>query len=167
MKQIDIFERSPRIKECPKCNVEKTAFEFPVHNAKSYSCGRYCLACQRLYSRAHYQKNKASHNPRRAQHTVEYRNRNRIFIAQILAKASCVDCGERDPIVLEFDHVRGQKKYDIAFMTNAGIAIRTLESELAKCVVRCANCHRRRTARLGGYWKGSARLRAEQEHAGR
>jgi len=56
----------------------------------------------------------------------------------------CVDCGERDPVVLEFDHLA-----DKSFCIGGAIHDRKWQSildEIAKCVVVCANCHRRRTA---------------------
>lgn len=59
----------------------------------------------------------------------------------------CVDCDERDIIVLEFDHVRGEKKYVISRLVCSSPALTTLQDEIAKCEVRCANCHRRATAR--------------------
>jgi 5-methylcytosine-specific restriction endonuclease McrA len=61
----------------------------------------------------------------------------------------CSDCGERDPVVLEFDHVRDKR-----FSIGAEIARQpwqALLDEMAKCDVVCANCHRRRTARRGGF----------------
>jgi len=63
----------------------------------------------------------------------------------------CVDCGEPDPVVLEFDHVRGVKAFTIG--QDAGHVGRDLLiEEIKKCDVRCANCHRRRTAvQLGWY----------------
>ena len=61
----------------------------------------------------------------------------------------CVDCGETDPIVLEFDHLRDKK-----FGISTGIRNRNwadVLDEIAKCEVVCANCHRRRTVRRGGF----------------
>jgi hypothetical protein len=60
----------------------------------------------------------------------------------------CADCGETDPVVLEFDHL-GDKRFTI------GVAIRdrnwqSVLEEMAKCEVVCANCHRRRTATRRG-----------------
>jgi hypothetical protein len=57
----------------------------------------------------------------------------------------CVDCGEGDPVVLEFDHL-GEKLFDIGQALPYRSWKRILE-EIEKCVVVCANCHRRRTAR--------------------
>ena len=61
----------------------------------------------------------------------------------------CVDCGETDPIVLEFDHLR-DKKFSIAKGWRGHEWQKVLD-EIAKCEVVCANCHRRRTARRGGF----------------
>lgn len=59
----------------------------------------------------------------------------------------CVDCGEPDPIVLEFDHVRFPKEFEIADAIPRGISWARIELEIAKCEMRCANCHRRVTYR--------------------
>ena len=56
----------------------------------------------------------------------------------------CVDCGTTELVVLDFDHVRGEKTSRISRMRGASIP--RLLAEIAKCEVRCANCHRRVTA---------------------
>lgn len=59
--------------------------------------------------------------------------------------APCTDCGGRfHPAAMHFDHVRGTKRYNI----NAQNLRRAdLAEELAKCELRCANCHATRHAR--------------------
>jgi len=61
------------------------------------------------------------------------------------AAAGCLDCGNMDVRVLEFDHVpeRGEKKFKISMQRNWGRV--QLEEELAKCDVVCGNCHNIRT----------------------
>lgn len=56
----------------------------------------------------------------------------------------CLLCGERDPVVLDFHH-RGNVNKDDHVMRMAGrrISIERVKTELEKCVVLCANCHRR------------------------
>jgi hypothetical protein len=62
----------------------------------------------------------------------------------VLVAGRCVDCGETDPLVLEFDHV-GTKRGQISTMVwNVGLS--KLEAEIAECELRCCNCHRRITA---------------------
>jgi len=65
-------------------------------------------------------------------------------IRQYLEQHSCVDCGESDPVVLEFDHVRGEKLFTIS-LNFCDRRWELIEEEIAKCDVRCTNCHLVRT----------------------
>jgi len=56
-----------------------------------------------------------------------------------------------DPRALEFDHFR-DKKYNLAIMVGAGYCIETIEKEIEKCEVRCANCHNIKTAVERSYY---------------
>jgi hypothetical protein len=56
----------------------------------------------------------------------------------------CVDCGEKNHIVLDFDHIK-DKKYNISRMIHDGFAWAAIKKEISKCEVVCANCHRVRT----------------------
>lgn len=69
-------------------------------------------------------------------------------ILAFLLNNSCVDCGEDDPVVLEFDHLY-DKVDAVSYLAMAGSSWATIKAEMAKCEVVCANCHRRRTARRG------------------
>jgi hypothetical protein len=54
----------------------------------------------------------------------------------------CIDCGfNRHPVALHFDHVNGDKALNVC---NAK-SIKQAQQEIAKCVVRCANCHAMKT----------------------
>ena len=44
---------------------------------------------------------------------------------------------------MEFDHIAGRKKYNIGFITL--FAEKKLMSEIRKCQLVCANCHKNRT----------------------
>ncbi len=58
----------------------------------------------------------------------------------------CVSCGERDPLVLEFDHTdASEKMIEVSKLVNQW-SLEKIQKEVEKCVVRCANCHRRKTA---------------------
>ena len=57
----------------------------------------------------------------------------------------CMDCGRKyPPECMDFDHVRGEKKFDIGTRAGSGKKEHILE-EIAKCDLVCANCHRTRT----------------------
>ena len=93
-----------------------------------------------------------------AAHTARYRDTNRRFVDEYLASHPCVDCGEADIVVLEFDHVIGEKHKAISVLVQNAASTRRIAQEIAKCEVRCANCHRRRTAQH--HHKRRARLLA-------
>ena len=58
----------------------------------------------------------------------------------------CTDCGrEFPPFCMEFDHVRGDKRFAIGAMSNH--CPDAVEAELAKCELVCCVCHRVRTAK--------------------
>jgi hypothetical protein len=77
---------------------------------------------------------------------------------EYLATHPCIDCGETDLAVLDFDHRdRSTKTAAIAVLIRRG-KVAPLLAEIAKCDVRCANDHRRKTAREFGYarWTSTA-----------
>jgi hypothetical protein len=77
------------------------------------------------------------------------RERIRAYITAYLKDNPCVDCGEADPVILEFDHVR-DKHFNIADAVRKGVGMKKLKDEIAKCEVRCANCHRKKTYQRAG-----------------
>lgn len=74
-----------------------------------------------------------------------------------LGNAAFVDCGIADPLVLQFDHMESKTK-DIASLVRSGRNSHRLIAELNNCQVRCANCHRRRTATQGGWFRACQNL---------
>jgi hypothetical protein len=73
---------------------------------------------------------------------------------EFLKAHPCIDCDERDIRVLDFDHAPGTKTADVSVLVGRGASWKRIEGEMAKCVVRCANCHRRKTAVELGWYKG-------------
>jgi hypothetical protein len=104
---------------------------------------------QREASRRHYAKNRAKVIANAMKYSKLARERIRVFINNYLKGNPCVDCGEADTIVLEFDHVAG-KDFNISDATRKGVSMKRLKDEIAKCEVRCANCHRKKTYERNG-----------------
>lgn len=77
-----------------------------------------------------------------------------------LRKHPCVDCGEADPVVLEFDHLRDKVK-EVTVLALAGNSWQAVLAEIEKCEVVCANCHRRRTSMRRGSFRYRAGLETE------
>jgi hypothetical protein len=93
---------------------------------------------------------------RRERHKINKQNakqRAREFIVAYLNEHHCVDCGESDPVVLTFDHMRGEKKDNISDMVNHGFGLETIKTEIEKCDVTCFNCHSLRTQQCMGSYR--------------
>jgi hypothetical protein len=76
----------------------------------------------------------------------KHRIRIRTKLYEYLSDKKCIDCGEDDPIVLEFDHQDPKTKIkNVASMLSGHYSWSSVLSEIMKCKVRCANCHRRKT----------------------
>lgn len=58
----------------------------------------------------------------------------------------CKDCGQHYPyFIMEFDHVKGDKKFTLSTATSGGRSLKSIQEEIDKCEVVCANCHRIRS----------------------
>jgi hypothetical protein len=67
------------------------------------------------------------------------------WMAQLKAKP-CTDCGGHfQACCMDFDHIRGTKKYNVGSMFAHHYSRELIESELANCELVCSNCHRVRT----------------------
>jgi hypothetical protein len=66
--------------------------------------------------------------------------RKRAWLAEFRSKRGCSHCGETDPIVLDFHHIDPSTKETTKF-NNLGWE--RMMAEVEKCIVLCANCHRR------------------------
>jgi hypothetical protein len=107
-------------------------------------CG-ICATCKR---RTYDQYRWRTDPTRRAQsqrRIEKWRKKKQEYVFQYLAQHPCVDCNESDPIVLEFDHVRGVKICPVSKLITGHGKMAELIAEIEKCDVRCANCHRRKT----------------------
>lgn len=106
---------------------------------------------RKFYARDKEQTNAARRD--RYNHDLTFRasRRTQINGRQHLCKAymdslkasGCIDCGNKNLTVLQFDHLN-DKSRNIGDMR--GTSWMTIEKEAAKCEVVCANCHMIRTA---------------------
>ncbi len=105
--------------------------------------------------RAYFRGNK-KHIALVTKRKVRVQKENQEKLWSYLSDKHCVDCPETDSMVLEFDHVRGDKRKDIGRML-VSCSWTTILIEIAKCEIRCANCHQRRTREIQKDWRWSKR----------
>ena len=123
--------------EIAKCEVECGNCHRIKENEKSDSWRRYSGALAG-HARSHNARSNAE-------------NKQRLYV--YLSSHPCVDCGQTDVRVLEFDHVRGTKSAYRNKLLNGAVSWKTIEAEIAKCEVRCTNCHRIKTLERGKWWR--------------
>ena len=104
---------------------------------------------QREASRRHYAKHRDMVINSAKEYSKIARERIKAYIRDYLKTNFCVDCGETNIIVLEFDHVR-DKDFNISDATRKGVGMKKLKDEISKCEVRCANCNRKKTYERNG-----------------
>jgi hypothetical protein len=119
----------------------------PSHGSNPWRASRLLVfrSADAAYHRKWYQDNRTKRIKQIRVSNDRIKERNKQHVRSYLATHPCVDCGETDVIVLEFDHVRGKKRDSISRMLACGVSVATIDKEIAKCDVRCANCHRRKT----------------------
>jgi hypothetical protein len=101
----------------------------------------------RAYQRAWYRKQGDAYKAEKQRTQDDRLRQNLAFTRKYKQDHGCADCGEKDPIVLEFDHRDPEKKVDdVSAGWYRGWSKSKLLAEMKKCDVVCANCHRRRTA---------------------
>ena len=71
----------------------------------------------------------------------------RQFINDYKAAHPCTRCGESEPACLDFHH-EGDKERNLSAAAVNGWSIERTLREIEKCVVLCANCHRKHHAGL-------------------
>lgn len=137
------------MRRCGRCGEEKPLGEFAWRRKDRGQRDNYCRPCRSAYKHEHYSRNKQRYVDTAARRTRRILAERTAYLIAFLRENPCTDCGEADPIVLEFDHLR-EKRFGIA----SGIRERPWKevlAEIEKCEVVCANCHRRRTSRRGGF----------------
>lgn len=140
------------MKKCYKCNLFKENLSFAKHSKRSDGLQSVCRDCKKLMDKTYYKSHTSQMKEqiKKAQKKRIERIQDKLF--QYLSLHPCVDCGEKDIVVLEFDHER-DKERNISIMINCGFTWEKILNEIEKCSVRCANCHRRKTAKTLKYRK--------------
>ena len=131
--QLDLFEVLPDIKEepkilkkCNRCNIELPAEEM----VRDKNC---CKPCKKIQD-------------------DNRRKESRKFLFNFYLSHPCIDCGETNPFVLQLDHLTDKHK-NISDMVSSRHCIESIKKEIEKCVVRCSNCHAKKTAKDQKWYK--------------
>jgi len=145
------------MKRCNSCGIEKEETEFNYRYKALGIRQPTCKECQKGFRKNWYEgEAKERHLENVKTRKLRVRDEAREFVYQYLSTHPCIQCGEGDPMVLEFHH-RGGKDLPVSVMVAGGYPIHKIQEEIDKCDVLCANCHRRLTMSERGWFRGQKR----------
>jgi len=139
------------MRQCIRCTQWKDESEFNTRNTEKGYLQSVCKTCQQEQGKERYMNDPETVKEINRLARQKGKDRARQFLFEYLSNQVCADCGEADIRVLTFDHVRGEKRYNIADMMQQGLSIETIKTEMEKTEVVCFNCHMRREQSRRGY----------------
>jgi hypothetical protein len=134
------------LKYCGRCKKEKDIAYFSFNKTKSSGASDWCKECSNIYHAKYREMIRTDFDKlikkREKANALYLRNKEKM--CKFMLDKHCMDCGENNLVVLDFDHLH-DKEQNISAM----IGSRSWDSilnEISKCEVVCSNCHRKRTA---------------------
>jgi len=92
------------------------------------------------YRRRWYAKNSKSEKA----HVARRRKEIKEWLVNYRSKLKCSNCGENHPATLDFHHKdRKDKLFGVTYLAHFGYSREKIMDEIAKCIILCANCHRK------------------------
>lgn len=147
-------------KRCTTCHEMRPLTDYNVRRSAPDGLQARCRSCSRTW----YLLNTSEHIRRVAVRNKRVRGEHQELMAAYLLENPCVDCGESDLRVLELDHEDpAEKSENVGRLLTLALPWSTVLAEMDKCSVRCANCHRRRTAEAYGWWRSAAEARRRSD----
>lgn len=129
------------MKRCPKCEQDKSLSEW--NRGSTGGTQSYCRECTRQKDREYYARNIEDRKAKVRQRANEAIRQAKLFLVEI-KKSGCSLCDENELCCLEFHHLDAQDKdFNIADAVQYGYSVERIKVEIAKCVLLCANCHRK------------------------
>src|SRR5215208_3965387 len=117
---------SGEVRRCSRCELT-----LPTELFNRYRSGRQAW-CRRCFLGYHDANKEAASGRRQARYLLACD-----FVRDHLESHPCADCGEADPVVLEFDHVQTKRDWVSRLMAR-GAPLDRIDEEIARCEVVCA-----------------------------
>lgn len=130
------------MKTCSNCKVEKPLSEYAFKRRADGVVQSKCKPCYTAYNRKYYNTSDEQRDKQRKRiRAHKNRIKARYFVWK--SKQKCSLCDESTPECLDLHHIDSTTKdKEIGRMLQDG-SWSKLQREIDKCVVVCANCHRK------------------------
>lgn len=150
------------MKRCPNCEqiLSENNFSKDSHTKSKLAC--YCKFCQNEKNRKYRSKNPKQVKKSKQQDYIKHKDaylrragkrREKMIYEYFsyLLEHPCVECGESDPVVLDFHHINKNNKIaevsNLIYAEGKFLNNPAVQKEILKCEVLCSNCHRKKTAK--------------------
>ena len=127
------------MKTCTRCQQAKPEQEFDKSSKRYDGLQVYCRPCKKVIDIEYYSKNKT----RCITRTKEGKNAKLKWLADFKKTLKCIKCGESHPACLDFHHRDSSTKIGQIANLVKSWSIKRIKTEISKCDVLCANCHRK------------------------
>lgn len=127
------------MKQCTKCQQFKELDKFAKRASSPDGLRPACKECMAKYDKDRYSKginrnNKIANKLRK--------RKVKAFLDRYKRLKGCFNCGEKEPCCLDFHHLDASiKDRSLALMLH--LSMGRVKNEARKCIVTCANCHRK------------------------
>lgn len=127
-------------KQCSKCKTVKSRTDYNIKKSTKDGLAYHCKSCEKEAHRKHYQSNKSDYISRAKQRLRQ----NTILYKKWREGLICSICNETDWHCIELHHIDPTlKEFDIGGSTGHSINSPKFKKELSKCIIVCANCHKK------------------------
>lgn len=125
------------MKICFNCKINKDETDFFKKAAAKDGLQPNCKICANKY----YEKKGVV--TKYIERNKKTRSRNKALLGEYKSRLCCTQCGETHPACLDFHHKDTNKFKDVADMAASTYKWENILNEIQKCIVLCANCHRK------------------------
>ena len=136
------------MKKCITCEEVLPLDNFGICKRNTDGYNNKCKKCKRKYDNKYYNNKSEKEKNRKYQLQKDRLTEIRKFIFDYLSDKKC-KCGESHIATLDFHHI-GEKSFNISCGVRAGLSLDKIKKEIEKCVIMCANCHRKETMKEQG-----------------
>lgn len=132
------------MKKCCCCKKEKLESEFNKNKNGKYGLASSCKECNRKKCKEYYKENKQKHILECGNLKKKYYGQVKDNINRLKEEVGCQvsSCNERESCCLDFHHLLDKESLVSKMVHNACSWSRVVV-EIKKCVLVCANCHRK------------------------
>lgn len=125
---------------CNKCKQNKNSSEFSFRNTLKGIRHKICKTCKKdIDNNDYHTKPGRKQSIRKAMKNSVTKLRK--YVEEYKKQKCCSKCGDKRHYVLDFHHTE-DKIFNISNGCQRGISEETLQKEMDKCILLCANCHR-------------------------